>query len=247
MQQVHQFLVYLHIVFGAIALVVFWIPVFNKKGSRNHIKVGKLYEKTMIVICVSGILSSVIALSDPIGIYYADRNFTPERASEIAQYTRNTSMFLLMLSFLVLTSVRHGILAVQDKAKRIHLRARSHVTLMSTLAVLGLVVMAIGVNQMNWLLIIFSAISIFSAFNMIRYAFKPELNKRQWIIEHLNAMAGTGIGVYTAFSAFGGRKVLSTILPDQWLMMSWLFPSIVGSVMIVVAARRYRKQYRVSV
>jgi hypothetical protein len=247
MQSIHQFFVFLHIVFGAVALIIFWIPVFNKKGSKNHIRVGKIYEKTMVVICISGIISSVMAISDPIGIYFADKEFSTERAKEVIQYSRNTSMFLLMLSFLVLASVRHGILAVQDKAQRVKLRSRSHVSLVSILGILAAVVLAIGVNQSNWLLIIFSAISLSSSFNMLRYCFKTEVTKRQWIIEHLNAMAGSGIGVYTAFSAFGGRKVLSAILPEQWLLLSWLFPAVIGTLLIVFSAKKFRKRYKVGV
>ena len=246
MQSIHQFLVSLHIIFGALALVIFWIPVFNKKGSSAHIKIGRFYEYSMYVICLSGIVTTTMALFDPIGIYYSDRDFTPEREQEVITYTRNTALFLMMLSFLVLTSVRHGILAVKSKAERAELRHWTHISLIIVLGLLGFSVMFIGVNQMNWLLIIFSGLSCVSAFNLLTYSFKKELKKREWIIEHLGAMSGSGIGVYTAFSAFGGRKMLMAILPEQYLMISWLLPAVIGTIMITIATKKFKKQYRVS-
>ena len=43
LETAHKIWRYSHVVVGTIGLVAFWIPVFARKGSRLHIRAGKLF------------------------------------------------------------------------------------------------------------------------------------------------------------------------------------------------------------
>ena len=59
MLTVHQFILYLHIVLGAFALIIFWGPVLVKKGSGNHILMGRMFNYSMLAVAVSGVVMSL--------------------------------------------------------------------------------------------------------------------------------------------------------------------------------------------
>ncbi len=115
MTAVHSFLVTSHIVVGAAALVLFWIPVLAKKGSRLHTGAGKAYTTAMYVVSITAFFASVIVLADPIGIRRPGAELDPEVADRLAMNFRISSLFLLMLSVLVFSSVHHGLMALRER------------------------------------------------------------------------------------------------------------------------------------
>ena len=56
MNYLHTTLLFLHILLGAICLMLFWVPVASAKGSMLHNTAGKLYYKMMLFIAGSGVL-----------------------------------------------------------------------------------------------------------------------------------------------------------------------------------------------
>jgi len=53
MELVHQILLWIHIPFGTLSLILFWIPVGVKKGGTIHRKVGWYYYYCMWGVLVS--------------------------------------------------------------------------------------------------------------------------------------------------------------------------------------------------
>ncbi len=242
----HQFLFYLHVTCGSIGLVAFWLPMLAKKGTAFHKKYGKVFTYCMFAVSLSGIAMSLMLLIDPIGVREPARNLSVSEAYDLAAQNRNLATFLLMLSLLVFTNVKHSLLVLKAKSDRSILRKPGHIVTISTLFVTGLVVGYFAITQSNILFMIFSFISVLSALGLSRYIFKENLKKREWLVEHLGNIIGSGIGAYTAFFAFGGRRFFSDLLQGQMQIIPWVLPSVIGIIASIYLTKKYSLQYKVA-
>ncbi len=241
MNSLHSFLVTSHIVVGAAALVLFWIPVLAKKGSRLHVGAGKAYATAMYVVSITAFFASVIVLADPIGIRRPGAILDPEVAEQLATRFRISSLFLLMLSVLVFSSVHHGLMALRERTSPGILKTPWHRGMIVALGVLGITVGIIGVRNEAILLMIFGGISMFGAFGMFRETLPDRLDAKERLVAHLGGLIGSGIGAYTAFFAFGGSRFLAELLPGQWQVVSWIIAPVIGTIAINRLSRRYQK------
>lgn len=238
---IHSSLVTLHIIAGALALPLFWMPAITKKGGRMHVLSGRAYAIAMYVVSISGFVASLMVIGDPLGMRRPDAVLDPEVAELLATRFRMFSLFLLMLSLLVFTSVRHGMAALRERRTPGALTGRLHQWLVGALGVLGLMVGCLGVANSQLLLMIFGAVSVNAAWGMardIRDAIRGEANL---VVAHFSGLIASGIGAYTGFFAFGGARFLSDILPGQWQVLPWILPTVVGTVVIARLSRRFRK------
>jgi hypothetical protein len=62
-------LIAVHIAFGAVGLVSFWVPVLGKKGDKAHRKWGKVFWFCILVAGSVAIGLSLLTLIDPIGTH----------------------------------------------------------------------------------------------------------------------------------------------------------------------------------
>jgi len=183
-----------------------------------------------------------MVLIDPIGIRRPGQVLDPEQALEFADRTRMFSLFLLMLSVLVFASVQHGVAALRERTQPGTLLRPLRLNMLGLLALLGIMVGVIGVQNRQLLLIIFGGISLAVAVGMLRDTLKKDRKPRDLLIAHLSGLIGSGIGAYTAFFAFGGSRLLGEILSGQWHVVPWVLPSIVGTVAINRLKRRYERR-----
>ena len=242
MTALHGLLVNTHILFGAASLVLFWIPVVARKGSPLHVRAGRYYSIAMYVVSVSAFVASMLVLADPIGIRRPGLEIDSEAAAELAESLRAGSLFLLMLSVLVFASIRHGLAALRERKQPGILRTPLHRGMILALGVLGASVFAIGFSRSLVLLMIFGGISVAGSAGMFRESLPHRLTASERTIAHLGGLIGSGIGVYTAFFAFGGGRFLGEILPGQWQTISWVIAPIVGTIAISRLTRRYRRR-----
>ena len=231
-----------HVACGALALLVFWVPVLSRKGSPLHRKAGRLFVFGMTAIAVSGVVLSSLSLLDPIGVKFADRQLPMDEAFRLAIRIRTFSLFLLMLSVLVFTSARHAVLVLKLREDRTRLRAWWHAGPMVLTVMLALATGVVGALSGEVLLMIFCVIGTAAGGGMLRYTFKKSIGKREWIIEHIGSTIGTGIAAYTAFFAFGGRELLGHLLTGQWQLVPWVLPAAIGTIFIRRLSKPYRAQ-----
>ncbi|TMP26430.1 hypothetical protein CWB99_19190 [Pseudoalteromonas rubra] len=239
MQYLHQFSLVIHIIVGSCALILFWVPVLAKKGSKIHNQAGRAYTYSMQLVAISGILCCFLVLVDPITIYQAGYSQAQNKALFI-ETARERASFLLMLSFLVLTSVMHGVRVLQDKVSRQSLTRLDMIANYIALCCSALYVGYLGSRGGHVLYTVFSVISLVIVIRMMRYSFAQTVKPKQWVIEHLSAMIGSGIAAYTAFSAVGGRYLFVELLGEQAVLMAWLAPTVIGTIGLVITKRRYR-------
>ena len=241
MTTLHSLLVNAHIAVGAIALVLFWVPTIARKGSPLHIQAGRIYVYSMYTVAITAFVASIIVLYDPIGIRRPGEVLDPDTAAQLAARFRTFSLFLLMLSVLVFTSLRHGIAALRERREPGRLRLTSHKALLAVLAGLAVVIGIIGIQMGEVLLMIFAGLSLAGAFNMYRDVRNENPQRRELVVAHLNGLIGSGIGAYTAFFAFGGRMI-SDFLTGYWQIVPWILPAIIGTFAINRLSRRYQQR-----
>lgn len=243
---IHQFAFYFHVTVGSLALVIFWLPLMVKKGSKNHLRFGKLFVLGMYVVSISGFIMSMLVLIDPVAVRLPNEMTNDESLQRFINNNRVSAGFLLMLSVLVFSNVRQSILVLKVKANREMLKKPLHLSIISILGLLGLFMAWVGINNNIILFIIFAAVSVLNSIGMLHYIFKPEIKPREWIIAHLGNIVGAGIGAYTAFFAFGGRRLFAGLLTGDLQIIPWILPTIVGIFVTSYFTRKYRQQYRVA-
>lgn len=231
----HQSAVYLHIASGVAALLLFWIPVFARKGSPVHKRIGRYFALLMYAVGVSGIVLSVMDLLLP-------QQLHPDNSADAV---RSRALFLLSLSLLVLTTTRHGWLTITHKNDRTPLRHPVQLLLVALLLLSGILLLLQGLPAYNIVYIIFGALEITLASGLLRYTFKKTTSPREWWTEHLGGLIASGIGAYTAFAVVGAASLMSSLYGQwPWLpALVWVGPGVIGSVAITVLTRRYRRKF----
>ena len=103
----------------------------------------------------------------------------------------------------------------------------------------GLTMAGWGYEKGNILHMVFGGVSVSAAIGMLKYIFRKEVAVNAWLIEHFSGLIGSGIGAYTAFFAFGGRRVLSHIFVGNLQLIPWIAPSVIGIAFTIWLTRKY--------
>ena len=238
---IHHVLFIAHIVLGSAALLLFWLPLIAKKGGIKHIQFGRYYEYVMYGVAMTGALMASIVLYDPILIKGSIIQASTDQEAAIA-YIRSFWTFLLYLSLLTMTSVRHAILVLRYKKQRESLRNFSHLSLVFGLFAGGIAIMISAIlsrDTLMTLFIVFGLLGTAVSANMIRYIYVKSVGAQEWLLQHIGSIIGSGIGAYTAFLAFGGRQFLGLL--EYWQQMAfWIAPGIIGGIAISWLSRKYQ-------
>jgi len=235
MKLLHDCLLYAHIVTGALALLLFWMPVALPKGGNLHRKSGVAFAWTMYVVAGSGFLMAGIDLAWP-------RLTHGTVAADDTQLLRDNALFLLSLSVLVLATTRHGWLSIRARGQREILRRWPHLVLCLLMGGLGIWLFVQGAMRNQWLWIAFGLLQLWLTLSFVHYACKSILQPREWWTEHLAAFIGSGIGAYTAFFVFGGGSLLGAVSESVTLTL-WLAPAVLGGLAIALLTRHYRLKF----
>jgi len=243
---IHKIALVTHIAIGSLALIVFWLPILEKKGSPRHKRAGQWFVWGMTAVSISGIVMSSMVFIDPLAIRDPLGQLGTEQAIRVVERNRNFSAFLFMLSFLVLASTRHSVLVLKAQTDKMHLKTPIHLFRLTILLLSALYIGMIGVQQSSVLFLIFSGLGTFTAGTMFHYIFKATTKPREWIIEHLTTIIGSGIGAYTAFFVFGGSNVLREFISRDHQIIFWIMPGVIGSIFLRTFAVKYRQKYKVA-
>lgn len=239
MTSIHSILFAIHILVGSAALVLFWIPVFSKKGQLNHVNFGRYYRTTMYAVAGSGAIMAIMVLLMPAVI--KAQHFNGSANPEQVVFTLRLFWgFLLYLSLLSFVSTRHGMSVLAVKSDIAKLRVWRYQLPLWLLLIGGIGFVAAGTIYERTLHMVFGVLGILVAIGMLRYSFLKEVKNGQWVVEHLGAMIGSGIGAYTAFLAFGGRSLFADL--GNWQLVFWIAPGVIGGIAANVIARNYAKK-----
>ncbi len=246
MATLYTFLIYIHVSIGFVALILFWIPIASRKGSKRHARTGWWYTNAMYVVSGSALLLSLILLSHPISAKFPEREFSAVELSRTTAELKSIGLFLLAISILVTANLRHGILTLRAKHDHSLMRAPNHLILNGLLLCVGLYLAFIAADAggRKILFYVFAALCVSAAVGQLRYSLKKQIDPMEWLIAHLGSMLGAGIGVHTAFFVFGGSRFIAELLTGQWMLVPWVGPGVIGGVAITWLSSKYRNKYR---
>lgn len=237
MNTIHSVLFFIHIVAGSMALLLFWVPIVTKKGGLDHRKFGRYYANIMYAVAASGALMALMVIYAPLVIKHqmvSENTNTEQLALELRVFW----CFLLYLSLLTFVNIRHGILVLRHKRQHINMRQRSHLFSIGLLFVSGLMLVSLGIHYSNTLHIVFGSLGAVLAFRNARFCLAKSVSANRWLVEHLGAFIGSGIGAYTAFMAFGGRSIIGGL--GQWQIIYWVAPGVIGAIAIAYLSGKYK-------
>lgn len=244
MQDIHGSIVMFHIACGALSLILFWGPCIARKGGLMHKRIGTFYLNTMTLTSVSGVTSSTIVLLFPLLIYpTVPSQFTT--SDHFVAYLQGQYTFLLMLSLLVWNNIRHAKQVLTVKSDRARLKGPVYLWLPAMLFFVSVIALYQGLRYGIILTQIFAPIALFNSIGIFRYVYKKDIANREWVIQHIGHIIGSGIGAYTAFFAFGGRTLFENIPLLQ--ITSWVLPSMIGVPVTIWLSRKYTAMFGVKI
>ena len=243
MAKVYSAVLGLHAVFGVAGLVLFWIPVLLQKGSFWHKRAGRYFALTMIVAAASGLVMAIMMYLDPVGIKVRSPDLGAAAIAFITAQSRQNAVFLALLSVLLFTTVQRSLAALKAKDERRRLRGPAMLFLPVTLGLLGLVVLGIAIRYGAFLFGGFAVVAIVVSALNLRYALKPRLKRKEWILEHLANALGSGIAAHTGFLVFGASSLLGSFLRGNLMLIPWFAPTVVGVAAIVFWVTRYARSF----
>ena len=218
-----------HIIAGTITLISFWAPVILPKGSRGHIRWGRIFVRAIytaaIMACLMGILNLLPG---------ADRHPT---LTDRALFKGLFGWMMLYLGILSLLLTRYGVSALAAR--------RSGQALTDLPTRLGLLVTGFAAAQCglqgwllgNGLMMGLATLGLITVITFGWQAMKPAPSRQGLLAEHLKAMIAAGISAYTAFLSVG----LLRIVPEHvFNPVVWSAPSVVGVMLIVHHLRKVR-------
>ena len=216
-------LVWGHIAFGAPGLIAFWVPVVGRKGGRWHVLVGRFFTVCMLATASFATLISLTTLYDPAGTH--PHLMSHADFGDVTVIRDIFGWLMLYLAILTWNLAWYGWTTVQNKGDRAGNRTPLNLFLQAALLVAALNCVWHGLVDGQVLMIGISTIGFATVATNLWFLYKPKVDPRDWLREHLKALVGTGISVYTAFFAFGAVR----LLPEAALTPAlWSVPLVVG-------------------
>ena len=147
---------------------------------------------------------------------------------------------MLHMGILTINLAWYGWLAVQNR--REHAR---NLTWLNVALQFVLIVAAVNSAIQGWiigqfLMIGLTLVGLATAGTNLRFLFKAVHGPKDWLDEHIKALIGAGISVYTAFFAFGSVRIMPEIALNP---VMWSIPLVTGVLMIVFHQRKVSKQF----
>ncbi|MEM6807016.1 MAG: hypothetical protein AAF696_36785 [Bacteroidota bacterium] len=213
-----------HVIAGFISLVLFWLPIFTRKGGKAHRKIGILYVYCMWFVVIS---AGILSVKNVI----------------IGDHT--SAIFLGFLTFITGNPLWYGVAILKNKRGISDQYKRIHFAINGVIILFGLMMITYALLNLDKgvsiLMLFFGLLGVSSLPQMIR-DYKTQLAGKSWFKEHYVGMVTTGTAAYTAFFAFGGRQYLDGILTGYWQILPWILPTILTFVGLYFARKYYEKK-----
>lgn len=243
MANLFQWLRWVHVAAGGLALILFWIPAIAPKGGRLHIRAGWFYVACMSVVVVTAFTMSGLAFAIPLSVRRIARPLSPIELSDFLRAQRMSATFLAYLAGLTLAAGWQGIWAVETKREPKTMRTPFSLALNVLVLLGGLTVFVLGMKYRSGPLIALSPIGPFIAAGNLRYLLQGPQSRMHWWYEHLSSMIATAIAGYTAFLVFGAARLLPSIARSQLYTIFWVLPALIGVPLIYMTVAYYKRKF----
>lgn len=211
----------IHIVAGAVALLVFWVPLVTKKGARLHRRTGWVYVTAAATVAITGILCC--------GRLMVDTRPGHWRAA----------VFLAYVGVFAGESAQLGVRALRSK-----LPSPASATALDLASPLFLVaggvgIGALGVAYSRILFVLFGALGVAQGAAHLRFWRTRASRPRERILAHMTAMGTSCITTITAFVVVNAPRLgMRTFDPRLWAA-----PIVVLAVALSIWRRHYAQRF----
>jgi hypothetical protein len=243
MANLFQWLRWVHIAAGGIALILFWIPAIARKGGRTHIRAGWVYVACMSVVVVTAFAMSGLAFTIPLAVRQIARALSPPEFSDFLREQRVFATFLAYLAGVTLASGWQGIWVAETKREPKAMRTPFCLALNVVVLLAGFTVLVLGIKYRSGPLIGLSPIGPLIGAGNLHYLLRGPQSRMHWWYEHLGSMIGTAIAGYTAFLVFGASRLLPSVAQSQLYTLFWVLPSLFGVPVIFMTVAYYRRKF----
>ena len=214
-------LVNAHLFFGVIGLVTFWAPVIAKKGGTLHRRAGFVFAYSMMTTGTIATGISFTTLSAPLE--------THPLLTDQALIEGQFGWLMLFLSLLTINLGWHTLATV--RYKRNH---RGHRGPVSIFLQVGVIVSALNCSWHGWgldkpLLVGVGLIGVLAGVVMSTFMLSTNVEKTDYLHQHLRAGVGAGISAYTAVLSVSLVRFWPEQTFNPWL---WSIPTVLGSTFI---------------
>jgi uncharacterized membrane protein len=228
----HAF-VAVHITTGAVGLVVFWLPILARKGGQLHRNAGRVFVWSMLLTGGAAIGISVCTLTDPMATH-------PQLVGHpvFGDAKLVGAIFGWMMLGLAILTINLAWYGWQcNRHRRNHAANREWRNLLLQVATF------VAATNCAWqgyrigqpLMLGMSFIGWATVATNLYFLYKPKVAPNDWLKEHIKALVGAGISVYTAFFAFGAVRTFPALALHPVL---WATPLAVGIALIVYHQRK---------
>ncbi len=229
-------LIVAHILTGTTGAIAFWVPVLGRKGGTNHRRWGRIFTFAMLATGGFAVAMSLLTLIDPIGTHpHLEGQF------DTAFLRGMFGWMMLHTGILTINLAWYGWLCITNKQR--HAANRTPLNLGLQYAVIAA---ALACAVQGWiigqnLMIGIAVVGVATGLTNLWFLYKPQVAREDWLKEHIKALVGAGISVYTAFMAFGSVR----IFPEMALHPGmWSIPLIVGLALIIWHRLEVERQAR---
>jgi hypothetical protein len=220
-------LVVTHIVFGAVGLVSFWVPVIGRKGGPLHKVWGKVFAWSIIGAGCVAVGLATCTLIDPLG--------THPHLTDKAFVRGIFGVMMLYLAILTLNLAWYGLQTIANKRNHGANRRGLNLVLQPLLLIAATACAMEGVIIGQVLMVGMSVIGFATVATNLAFMLNAKPGPKDWLREHVKAIVGAGISVYTAFFAFGAVRIMPEIALNPIL---WSVPLITGLSIILYHWRK---------
>jgi uncharacterized membrane protein len=210
-----------HIAAGAVALLVFWVPLVTKKGGRTHRRTGWVYVAAAATVAVSGFVSCIPLVSGG------------------SPWRWRAGVFLAYVSVLAGASAQFGVRALRTKARAV--ASRSAIDLVPPLLLVagGVALAAFGIHRSMVLYVLFAALGVALGLSQLRFWLTPPAHERAWFLAHMSGMGTSCITTVTAFVVVNARSFGMRTFD----LAVWAGPIAVLAVGLTIWRRYYARRF----
>lgn len=226
----------LHLVGGAIGLLLVPVPLLTKKGGRLHKRVGKIFVVAMTTAGISGLVMSLLWLAWP-------HTFRPSGSDGDVDAIRGSGMFLATIALLTLSAIRQLVRAPTRKRDPRAVPTRFDLALPIVTGVFGAITIALALSWGRGLFLVFGGLGLFSAVEDLRFVTRPLPSRMGWWYQHMRGAMVAVIAALTAFLVFGGRRWLGDLVPADTRWIFWIAPALVIVPATEIWVARYRRRF----
>jgi len=229
-------LVAAHIATGAAGAIAFWVPVIGRKGGVNHRRWGRIFTVAMLITGTLAVGMSLMTINDPLATH-------PHLSGRFEEsFLRGIfGWMMLHMGVLTINLAWYGWLCVKNGRRREKSREWRNLTLQPLLVLAALNCALQGFIIGQPLMMAISVVGLATAGTNLWFLYKPAPGPMDWLKEHVKALVGAGISVYTAFMAVGSVRILPELALNP---LMWAIPLVTGISIILWQWRKIGLQLR---